>query len=365
MNIVKRKRGGNKLQYGTMFMAYIFRSLEKCKVMVEGLNCEKFLTEIMVSKIYIERIEVKDDTTVIFWCAKAYIEDIQKIGEGKYVVEVLESTGAVPRIKRIFKGRGLAAGIVVIVLMLCVQQFFIVEVEIKGNTGVSEAGIRSVAVDNGLKEYGFRWNYNADQVKSAIFEKYKDVTWVNIAEKGSYALIEIVEGHKITPDTDGDKLHDVIAAKSGYVQEMIVKSGYPAVKEGDYVEAGQVLIKSEVPVNNKTYDPSRDNTFWYTDASGIVKAKVIYKLSFECPAGKYTDYQIKSLAEAKSRQYLRENVPEMLEIINIGLKFYEEKNIIKGVVTLEITEIISIQKENEFAEKFYRNPEQNISDRGQ
>ena len=43
---------------------------------------------------------------------------------------------------------------------------------------------------------------------------------------------------------------DLVAAKSGQIISMIVRAGTPVVHEGDQVQAGDLLVKSQVEVMN-------------------------------------------------------------------------------------------------------------------
>jgi len=354
------KKKNKKPGYGSMFFSYLFKSLEEYELKAEGLKCERFITDLMDKGIYLENVRVTDETTVIFWCASVDHNEILSVAGRKYEISIISRRGMIPSVRKIFEGRGFAAGILIMLLMFLIQQMFVMEIEIKGNNAISDAEIRYVAAENGLKESGKKNGYNTDKIKSALFTEFDDITWINIARKGSYVLVEIVEGNKIKADDSADILHDLVASKSGYVEEIIVKNGYKMIEEGDYVQAGQIMIASQIPVNNTTYDPSRDGMYRYVDAEGIVRAKVIYKLSFQCEKGKYTEDELKTAVNEKTRQYIRENIPDLMEIRKNDLKFDIEENIIKGVVTLEVVENIAlkkevshnlnIQKENEFAE---------------
>ena len=58
---------------------------------------------------------------------------------------------------------------------------------------------------------------------------------------GSYVRVSIVEGDLEDAEQD-TAIHDVVAAKSGYVERVIARDGHALVKSGDYVQKGQVLI---------------------------------------------------------------------------------------------------------------------------
>ncbi len=338
-----------KIGFSRLFSQYLFRTLEKYRVTIEGLKCEKFISAVVNSGIHIEDMQIIDETTVSFVCGRIDYKDIKSLADKHYVLTLVDRTGMIPDIRNLITGRGLVAGIVLVIGLFTLQQLYITEIEIKGNYGISEAEIRNVISEIGMREFSRKTDYSKDKVKKAIFNEFPEVTWINIVEKGNYVLIELVEGIKVETERKIG-LHDIVASKSGYIEEIMVKNGYKCVKEGDYVEKGQVLISSQVPINNTTYDESRTGTFRFVDADGIVKAKVIYKFSFSCPEKEYSEDKLRNAVDKEIRKYIRENVPDYIEIYNKELSFDVEKNIINGVVTLEVIETIGIQKENEIAE---------------
>ena len=172
---------------------------------------------------------------------------------------------------------------------------------------------------------------------------------MGIERQGSYVRVSIVEGDLEDAEQD-TAIHDVVAAKSGYVERVIVRDGHALVKSGDYVQKGQVLISCFVPLQNTTYDKSRDTAARVADAGGIVEAKVIYRLRAEFPSGKYTEKDMESIINDRIRGYIRENIPEYIKMHNKDLKFEQEENIIVCNVTLEVSENIAEQKENRLAE---------------
>ncbi len=96
-------------------------------------------------------------------------------------------------------------------------------------------------------------------------------------ERGTNIRIRVVE--KTLPEKVIYK-GDLVAGKDGYVEEIIVIQGQPAVKEGQLVEAGQVLIKAAGGMVEYSYDmdknDSKENIVSAPAAKGFVRGKVWY-----------------------------------------------------------------------------------------
>jgi sporulation protein YqfD len=323
--------------------------LYHCRVVVEGIGQERAVNRIMAAGIDITGLHIADDITFSFICSYKDYRKTEKLLKGKYMVSVGESYGLVTAAGKAAKRSGLIAGIIVICLMLFVQQNVITEIDIEGHYKTDEDELRSFLSENGLHEGSLAASLDTEQIKAAVLAEFNDIRWINIDRQGSYVKVDLVEG-SLESGSEENSIHDVVAAKSGYIEKLIVKEGYPLVKEGDYVEKGQVIISSFVPLKNTTYDTSRDNAARRADAQGTAEAYVIYKLSAEFEAGKYSEEEMTGIVEEKIREYIRENIPDYIKIHNKDLKFVQEENIIVCNVTLEVSENIAEQKENELAE---------------
>ena len=73
-----------------MLLAYFYRYIERYKVIVEGVSCEKLISDMLGMYIPIENIKVMDDVTVSFWCVAKDFESIKALADKKYVIEIVE-----------------------------------------------------------------------------------------------------------------------------------------------------------------------------------------------------------------------------------------------------------------------------------
>ncbi|MCI8284758.1 MAG: hypothetical protein HFE90_05750 [Firmicutes bacterium] len=313
--------------------------VKRLEVIVEGLNSERAISRIIDKNIYISKIKIEDEMTVSFLCSSEDYSNIKKVVGKNYVVSVRQAYGIVPYIHKFMDRKGIIAGIMLIMAMLAVQQSFVCEIEISGNNGIDETEIRKELAKAGLTIGARKSDIDEAEVKGALFAGFDDITWINIDEQGGYVLVELIEGDKVKAEED-KVFHDIVAAKSGYIESLIAKKGFTELKEGDYVNAGDILINSRVPINNLTYDESRNDTYRQVDAQGEITARVVYKLKIDYGNGNYSEDELRKIADDKIKEYIRENITEYIETSNKNLNFTTEENIIKCIVTLEVIERI-------------------------
>ena len=311
-----------------------------CRVTVEGTEKEKAMNRIINAGIKTEEIRIEDELTFSFACSYSDYRRLRKILGRRSMIRLEGETGAVPFLKKAVGRIGLAAGTLLICIMLVLQQNIISEIEIEGDDGTDEKQLRAALRDAGLYEGGSA-RIDSGLVKNEILAEFSDIRWMGIERQGSYVRVSIVEGDLEDAEQDS-AIHDVVAAKSGYIKRVIARDGHVLVQPGDHVEKGQVLISCFVPLQNTTYDKSRDTAARVADAGGIVEAKVIYRLRAEFPSGKYTEKDMESIINDRIRGYIKMH--------NKDLKFEQEENIIVCNVTLEVSENIAEQKENRLAE---------------
>lgn len=233
--------------------------------------------------------------------------------------------------------------------MLVIQQNIVTQIDIEGSYKTDEDVLRSSLAEDGLYEGAVAAGIDYQEIETGILAEHGDIRWINIDRQGSRVKVHIVEG-SLEDVEKQNAVHDVVASRSGYVTRVIARDGYALVKPGDYVEKGQTLISCFVPIDNTTYDSARDNSARIADADGIVEATVVYKMSAEFKEGKYSEEDMRSIMDDRIREFTRENIPQYIKICNKDLKFEQEENIIVCNATLEVSENIAEQKENELAE---------------
>ncbi len=324
--------------------------LDSSELCVEGFGTEEVLNAAGYGNIPVRDVKVKDETSVCLTVRTSDVSHLMELLGNRYRTEVLARKGILPYLRRATARKGLLAGAVFFFAVLFLQQSFIAELRIQGDGGIPESEIAEVLRENGLYPGCRKSQVDEEAVKTALYLEFPELTWTGLDMKGALAVLETVSGEKpAEEDENSDAPCDIVASKSGYIKEIITRHGTQMVGEGDYVQQGDVLISSEMRANNTTYDESRNNLVTYVRAEGDVIASVVYVLETQFVKGKFTEDEMRKMADTAVRKYIREKIPEKIEILKKDLKFSEEENIIICRISLEISENIGYEKETEFA----------------
>lgn len=176
------------------------------------------------------------------------------------------------------KRKGLLLGLFIIFSALTILSQFVLSVSVEGNNRVATEIIVAEAERLGVKQWKFKNQLDLDEASKQLQENLSDIVWATMEERGTNIRIRVVE--KTLPEKVIYR-GDLIAAKTGYVEEIIVVQGQPVVKEGQLVEAGQVLIKAAGGMVEYSYDmgnqkDSQENIVSAPAAKGFVRGKVWY-----------------------------------------------------------------------------------------
>jgi len=180
----------------------------------------------------------------------------------------------------------LAAGFIVFVGAMYFLSSFAWFLDVKGNQRLEAGQILTVAKDAGLKRGVLKWRIDEAAVEAAIEERLPLVAWAGVSVKGTRVIIEVAE--KVVPDAIDRRPAHVLARKSGVISEVLVFEGHPAVKAGDTVMRGQVLISGAIPPPEEPKQPGDRKLETakkprLVHAQGIVRARIWYEGRGEAP----------------------------------------------------------------------------------
>ncbi|MEN6460319.1 MAG: sporulation protein YqfD, partial [Syntrophomonas sp.] len=252
-------------------------------VKIRGEKQEKIINMALSRGIYIWDIKKDYDSIILKVKASGY-EALKNIcDENGYVMETTVKQGF-PFFKGVFKRRlGFLGGALIFVAALYLLSSFIWFVEVSGNRQVDRASILNTAAKYGVYEGAARWGFSRSEVEKAMLKELSQLAYVKVDIKGVKANIEVVE--KVFPQNEINGACHMVAAKSGIIKEVLVLDGQAAVKEGDVVARGDILISGIVfpSVNpfmeGENLPPEKP---YQVRARGSVKAQINYQGYGEC-----------------------------------------------------------------------------------
>ncbi|RNC29885.1 MAG: hypothetical protein AWM53_00105 [Candidatus Dichloromethanomonas elyunquensis] len=167
--------------------------------------------------------------------------------------------------------KGLIIGLFLIFAALAILSQFVLSVSVEGNERIDSGRIITEAQKAGLNRWVLKSGLHLDQMSKQLQESIPDLAWVTMEERGTNIRIRVVE--KKLPQKV-EFTGDLIAGKTGFVDNVIVIQGIPVVKEGQTVKKGQVLIKASGGMTEYSFDMA---------AKGFVRGRVWYSSEKKVP----------------------------------------------------------------------------------
>ncbi len=139
------------------------------------------------------------------------------------------------------------------IFVLCILLFFISlhcltsliwRVEVVGVQQTDLFVLHRILEENGVKKWARSKSVDEEKIQFEILQQLDTVSWAGITIKGTDVTVEIKEREPTPEMLPADQPCDLIAAKDGVVELMLVKEGEAVVKVGDTVSKGQLLVSA-------------------------------------------------------------------------------------------------------------------------
>ena len=145
------------------------------------------------------------------------------------------------------------------------------DVRIDGNDRLTDRQIETYLASQGL-EIGVPWrSIDKSAVENSILTENGDIAWISVNRRGTVAYVQLIESENTgIPDESAPPYSNLIAECDGVIEEITVESGAAAVKVGDVVRAGDVLISGIV---------ESEKGITLCRAAGVVRASSVTELT--------------------------------------------------------------------------------------
>lgn len=264
-------------------------------LLVEGSGLEKFVNMAVTRGIYLWDIVWLDPRKIRLKVRISGVRALRHIARRTGCRFHIQAKEGLPfAAARLKKRQMLVLGAVVCLLGLYLMSSFIWFIEIEGNKQVSKEDILKSAEIAGLQMGTFKNNVNTDEVSRLMLTDLPGLSWVGVEIRGTKAIIRVAE--KTIKEPVDDAPAHIVAVKAGLVEEVLVLAGMPVVREGDTVNAGEILISGIVqPVAPPEQQPEGNSPGEleegrqelpqprYVRAQGIVRARIWYEGYGESP----------------------------------------------------------------------------------
>ncbi|GIM28071.1 sporulation protein YqfD [Clostridium polyendosporum] len=213
------------------------------KIEVKALIPEKFINMLWHRGIKAENIQRTDISTVTM---DILLSDYRKINEiAKRVdakITVIGRKGIAFLLLRIKKKSTLVLGAILFLAVLFYLSMYIWGIEITTNKYVSPYEVRQqlklLGISPGIK----KTKLNVYELEKKLEDGNGEIMWIRARIEGSTLKIKVEE--KINPPNIKENVdsNNVVAKMDGEVVRIYTTAGTPAVKPGEIVKKGQVLV---------------------------------------------------------------------------------------------------------------------------
>ena len=188
----------------------------------------------------------------------------------------VESRMGIPIILAKYKYRfGIFLGVILSVAMIILSHSYVWDIEVTGNEKLTTSEVKEILKDHGFGIGSYIKGVDTDVIENQILIDSDTISWIAINISGTTANIELREREDPKVEGTSAKPANLIAAKSGIVEEVRIYRGNCVVESGRFVKKGELLVSG-------LFD-SVQTGFRYTRASGEVFARTVEEFYIEIP----------------------------------------------------------------------------------
>jgi similar to stage IV sporulation protein len=217
------------------------------------IEIQGFFTERFINLCKINNIKIWDIRNIVSGVVRfnIHISNFKKlrsiVKKTKCKVTIKQKKGIYFKLFRYRKRKVLGYLIIALILIFMLSTCFIWKINISGNSRISRDLIQEKLKESGIYVGRFKIGMNKIEILKDVRSALPDITWIGIEFRGTDAEIKVVE-KVILEDKDkqDDRIGDVISTCDGIITRIIAENGTAILKEGSYVQNGNILIEGKI-----------------------------------------------------------------------------------------------------------------------
>lgn len=301
---------------------YILYALKsKLNLNIKGNNIERFIKRLRNNNIEILNIIYisKDEINI-----KVYEYDYNKIIEIKtiYEIDILDYYGAIKIKNNVFNNKFIIISIIIALIVLYVLSNVIFSIDVITNDSKMENTLKEELSNLGIKNYGFKKNYNdLQKIKKTILSKYRnDLEWIEIESIGTKYIVRY-EPRIVNNENLETPLRNIIAKKDAVISSMNVSSGQIVKNVNSYVKKGEVIVSGYIKLNDSVKDT--------VSSIGTIYGDTWYNVEITYPYKYYENYETGKSKNVLVIKFLSKDI-ELFNFNKYKTKNIKDKTILKN-----------------------------------
>lgn len=135
--------------------------------------------------------------------------------------------------------------------IIYVMSLFVWQIDIDGNSKYTDELILQALAQMDVKAGCRKSEIDLSEIEEELRIMYNEITWVSASITGTKLQINMREGELKTADDLKDMPTNLVTAEDALITNLVVRRGTAAVRYGDEVKKGDVLIEGKVYIYNE------------------------------------------------------------------------------------------------------------------
>ncbi len=211
-------------------------------IKVENLSEAELINCCLRENIVLRQVKSADDALLISVYSYDGRRLLNILRSKRAKAKIIKKSGLVFTWLALMRRQGLILGLAVCFAVLYVALSYIWSFDISGNEKYTEEDIIAIVEKYGIQKGISKNNLDFEEITKEILKEYNgELSWFWMQPKGTVLEIRLKE--RDNTFLDYDKRADLVAAKDGIVEDILVLEGTARAEKGEKVQKGQVLIE--------------------------------------------------------------------------------------------------------------------------
>jgi len=216
-------------------------------IRIEGLALERVLNHILREGIRIWNVCRRERACLTLELRARDFHRLRPIAKQFHCrIHILERYGMPFVLARFRFRKVLVLGSLLGLIAILFAQTRVWIIEVNGCYRVQEATVYRALTDAGIVPGIARKPLDLPDIAQTVRAWDSGIAWAGVKLSGVVLSVEIVEADPIPEQEDKTIPADVVASKDAIVKQVTALSGKPAVKPGDAVRRGEILIRGDI-----------------------------------------------------------------------------------------------------------------------
>ncbi len=259
------------------------------KITAAAADAEKILN-ICMRYGFVYRYMMRKDDDFSLECSMYTADMLKQVcTRCEIKISIVKKYGLPYILSKYRKRTGLLSGLILAAALIICSELFLWDIRVTGCESIGEQAVIAELCDQNLGLGSYIPGLDVDIIENRVLINSPDISWISINLKGSVAYVEIRE--KVPePPAKRNNPANLLAAHDGQIEAIEAEKGSVAVKVGQHVRRGDLLVSG-------VYD-SAVFGYRYTRAAGSVFARTVRQIQVEIPL----KYEVKSYTGDEQRE---------------------------------------------------------------